>query len=261
MKITIVAAALAGMALATGAHAQVAKVNGVAIPQQRLDFFVRNFVAQGQQDTPELRDAIKNELINRELLVQEAVRRGLHKNPDVAMQIEIRRMEVLFGALMQEVLKGRDVSEDAVKQEYERAKGQFGAKEYRVRHILVEKEDDAKAIIARISGGASFEKLAAERSKDQGSRKRGGELDWSPAGRYVKPFGDAIARLKKGQMTEAPVQTPFGWHVIRLEDERPLKPPPYDQVKGNLQRQMQQRVQKEAFDKILAELRGKAKIE
>jgi peptidyl-prolyl cis-trans isomerase C len=254
---------LAGMVLATAANGQNGpiRVNGVTISQQRVDFFVRNVVAQGRPDTPELRAMVREELINRELLAQEAARRGIDKNPDVALQVDMARQEILMTALMREALKGAAVPEESVKKEYERLKGQLGAREYRARHILVQKEDEARDIIAQIKKGANFEKLAAEKSIDPGSKARGGELDWGSPSNYVKPFGDALTKLKKGQMTETPVQSNFGWHVIRLEDERPTKVPPYDQVKQNLQQQLSQQAQKQTYDKTLSDLRAKAKIE
>lgn len=254
---------LAGLLMASAAHAQngVARVNGIAIPQLRLDLFMKDLSTQGRPDSPELRSAVRQELIDRELLSQEATRRGLHKNPEVATQIDLARQSVLVRAVLSEVVRTTPVSEDAIKKEYERIKGQLGAREYKARHILVDKEDEAKDIISQIKGGGSFEKLATDRSKDEGTKVRGGELDWGPATQYVKPFGDALTRLKKGQVTDAPVQTNFGWHVIRLDDERALKVPPYDQVKSNLQQQMQQQQQKLAYEKTVTDLRAKARIE
>ncbi len=260
MKPAFLAFAAAGLLAAGAAQAQV-KVNGTTISQQRVDFFVKNLVSQGRPDTPELRNMVREELINRELLSQEARRRGLDKNPEVSMQMDLARQDILASSLMRDLMRGAEVNEDAVKKEYERLKGQLGSREYKARHILVEKEDEARDIIAQIRKGASFEKLAAEKSRDEGTKVRGGELDWSPAAQYVKPFGDALARLKKGQMTETPVQSNFGWHVIRLEDERAIKVPPYDQVKGNIQQQLQQQSQKQVYEKTLADLRAKAKIE
>ena len=254
---------LAGLLAAFAVHAQdgVAKVNGVTIPQQRMDLFIKELSSQGRADSPELRSAVKQDLINRELLAQEATRRGLHKNPEVAAQIELARQGVLMRAVLNELIRSAPVSEDVIKKEYERIKGQLGSREYKARHILVDKEDEAKDIISQIKGGGSFEKLAADRSTDQGSKVRGGELDWSAPTAYVKPFGDALTKLKKGQMTDSPVQSQFGWHVIKLDDERALKVPPYDQVKPNLQQQMQQQQQKLAYEKTITELRAKAKIE
>jgi peptidyl-prolyl cis-trans isomerase C len=248
------------MMMAAPTHAQNGgpiKVNGTTIPQQRVDFFLKNLIAQGRPDTPEMRDAVRQELINRELMTQEAVRRGLDKTSDVSMQMELARQDILARAYLQDIAGKSPVTEDALKKEYERIKGQLGTREYKARHILVDKEDEAKEIIAQIKKGGSFDKLAAEKSKDPGSKVRGGELDWAVPGNYVKPFGDALARLKKGQMTEAPVQTNFGWHIIRLDDERALKVPGYDEVKPNLQQNLQRQVQERA----LTDLRAKAKIE
>jgi peptidyl-prolyl cis-trans isomerase C len=256
MNPSLLAVAMIGLLAAGAANAQI-KVNGTTIPQQRVDFFVKNLTAQGRPDSPELRDAVKQELINRELMTQEAVRRGLDKQGEIAIQIDLARQDVLSRAYLQEVAGKSPASEDAMKKEYERIRGQLGTREYKARHILVEKEDEAKDIIAQVKKGASFEKLAAEKSKDPGSKVKGGELDWAVPSNYVKPFGDALTKLKKGQMTDAPVQSNFGWHVIRLDDERSLKVPTYDEVKPNLQQNMQRQAQ----EKALTDLRAKAKIE
>jgi len=255
----IVSLALAGLVMAGAVHAQTGpvRVNGVTIPQARFDFFVKNAAAQGQADSPELQNRIKDTLINREVLVQEAARKGLDKNPDVAMQIQLQRQEVLINAVLQDYSRTHPVSDEALKKEYEQIKAKSSDREYKARHILVGKEDEAKEITSQLKKGGSFEKIAADRSQDTGSKAQGGELDWSPANRYVPPFAQALARLKKGQTTEAPVQTQFGWHVIRLDDERPLKIPPFEQVKP----QIQQQVQQQSINKFIAELRGKARIE
>jgi peptidyl-prolyl cis-trans isomerase C len=250
----------AALALATAAHAQggaVAKVNGVTIPQSRADILIREMTGQGRPDTPEMRDAIKQELINREIVAQEAVKKGLHKNAEVVMQIDLQRQAVLINAYLQDYLKANPVTDDEVKKEYERVKASAGAREYKVRHILVESEDEAKQIIAQLKKGASFEKLAGEKSKDQGSKDRGGDLDWATPARYVPAFGQAITKLKKGQLTDAPVQTQFGWHVIRVDDERPSKFPPFEEVKPQIEQQLRQQTVNRAF----TDLRAKAKVE
>ena len=149
------------------------------------------------------------------------------------------------------------ISDEAMRKEYENAKTLAGAKEYKARHILVKEEAEAKQIIAQLKKGGNFEKIAAEKSEDTGSKNRGGDLDWAPPARYVKPFADALVKLKKGQLTDTPVQTQFGWHVIRLDDERATKIPPFDEVKNNIQQQMQQ----QAVQKAIADLRAKAKVE
>ncbi|HEX6008251.1 MAG TPA: peptidylprolyl isomerase [Burkholderiales bacterium] len=256
-KMQQIAAALALGAVLVPAAAQGVKVNGKEIPQSRIDAGVKSRIAQGQPDTPELRTNVKDALVNQEIIAQEAMKKGLHKKPDVAAAIDINRQDILVNAYVQDYLEKNPVNDDTLKKEYERIKGQMGGKEYKARHILVEKEAEAKDIISQVKKGASFEKLAAERSKDNGTKERGGDLDWSVPGNFVKPFGDALAKLKKGQMTDTPVQSNFGWHVIRLDDERPFQAPPFDQVKQNLQRNMQQQM----VQKMLGELRAKAKIE
>jgi peptidyl-prolyl cis-trans isomerase C len=259
-KSSAFALALAGALsiLSVGAQAaDVAKVNGKAIPQSRMDFLIKMNAGQGQQDTPETRARVRDMLINQELIVQEALKKGLDKNPDVATQIDLSRQQVLINAFVQDYLKAHAVSDDTMKKEYEQAKTQAGDKEYKARHILVKSEDEAKQVIAQLKKGANFEKLAAQKSEDTGSKERGGDLDWAPPGRYVPAFGEALKKLKKGQMTDAPVQTQFGWHIIRLDDERAAKFPTFEETKP----QIQQGMQRQAIDKAVAELRAKAKIE
>lgn len=241
----------------TVAHAQVATVNGVAIPQARLDVVLKMLAANKQPDTPENRARVKEQLINNEVFAQEAVKKGLHKNPEIAAQIDLQRQEALVNAFVQDYVKSNPVTDDAMRKEYERVKPTIPAKEYKARHILVEKEEEAKEIIAQIKKGGNFEKLAAEKSKDTGSKPRGGDLDWGPANRYVKPFGDALGKLKKGQMTDPAVQTEYGWHIIRLDDERVTKVPSFDEAKP----QLQQMLQSQSVQKMLGDLRAKAKVE
>lgn len=245
-----VAAALA----APAAIAQVAKVNGVTIPQARVDALLRDVTAQGRQDTPELRKMIKERLIESEIMTQEAVRLGLNKNPEISAQLELTRQQVLVNAYVNEMARRNPATEDAMKKAHERFKDSPAANEYRSRHILVGSEAEANALIKQIKDGADFAKLAAEKSRDEGTKAKGGELDWAVPATYVRPFAEALARLKKGDMTEAPVQTNFGWHVIRLEDIRPVA---YETLKP----QLQQVVQRENVQKAVAELRAKARVE
>jgi peptidyl-prolyl cis-trans isomerase C len=233
-----------------------ALVNGVAIPQARIDFQVKGVVAQGQPDSPDLRKAIKEKMIEVELIVQEATRLGLDKNSDVSQQIEISRRTVLASAFIEDFVKNHPISEDQLKQEYDKLKAKLGDKEYNARHILVASEDEAKAIIAQLGKKVKFEKLAAK-SLDAGSAKQGGSLGWTIPGTFVQPFAEALLSLKKGEYTKTPVQTQFGWHVIRLDDVRALKVPSFDEVKP----QLQQRLQQQALKKAVDDLRTKAKIE
>ncbi len=246
--------AIASALAAPAAIAQVAKVNGVTIPQARVDALLRDVTAQGRQDTPELRKMIKERLIESEIMTQEAVRLGLNKNPEVSAQLELTRQQVLVNAYVNEMARRNPATEDAMKKAHERFKGSPAANEYRSRHILVASEAEANAIIKQLKDGADFAKLATEKSRDEGTKAKGGELDWAVPATYVRPFAETLARLKKGEMTETPVQTNFGWHVIRLEDTRPVA---YEALKP----QLQQVVQRENVQKAVADLRAKAKIE
>lgn len=241
-------------AYAPAAQAQVAKVNGVTIPQSRADILLRDAVAQGRPESPELRDAVKNRLIESEVIAQEAVKLGLQKNAEVSARLDLARQQVLISAYFNEMARRNPASEDAMRQAHDRLKDHPAANEFKARHILVASEKEAKDIIAQLKGGASFAKLAAEKSRDEGSKAQGGELQWSVPTGYVRPFAEAMARLKKGTMTETPVQTNFGWHVIRLDDMRPV---PFETLKP----QLQQIVQRESAQKTVEELRAKAKIE
>jgi peptidyl-prolyl cis-trans isomerase C len=236
----------------------VAKVNGTAIPQSRMDAMLKTAAAQGQPESPELRNRVRDELITREILLQEAAKKGIEKTPEVVNQLEIQRQSLIIQAFLNDYVKNNPIPEETLRKEYENAKTAAGAKEYKARHILVKDEAEAKQIIAQLKKApASFEKIAAEKSEDAGSKNRGGDLDWGAPARYVKPFGDALMKLKKGQITDPAVQSQFGWHIIRLDDERATKLPPFEDVKGNIQQQMQQQV----VQKLISDLRGKAKIE
>ncbi|HEV7802331.1 MAG TPA: peptidylprolyl isomerase [Burkholderiales bacterium] len=252
-----VAMALALCIAPVAAAQSGAKVNGTTIPAYRIEAAVKSRIAQGQADTPELRKGIRDALINQEIVAQEAIKKGLEKQPQVAARIELDRQMTLVNAYFDDYLKKNPVTDDMLKKEYERLKPQLPAKEYRVRHILVDKEEDAKNIIAQIKKGGNFEKLAAEFSNDPGSKARGGDLDWGPAERYVKPFSDTVTKLKKGQMTDVPVHTDFGYHIIRVDDERATKVPSFDEAKG----QLQQLVQNQIVQKAIGDLRAKAKVE
>jgi peptidyl-prolyl cis-trans isomerase C len=231
-------------------------VNGKVIPKARVDFVAKDRVAQGQADNDQLRGAILDTLINQEILAQEAEKKGLAKSSTVQMQVDLARQEILARAIVNDHLKSHAVKDDAVRAEYDKIKSQRASQEYRARHILVDKEDEAKAIIDRIKKGEKFEDLA-KLSKDPGSKDRGGDLDWASPTNFVKPFGDAMTKLEKGKFTEAPVQTQFGWHVIRLDDVRTTQFPPFDEVKQQIVNFMQN----QEIQKLVSELRSKAKIE
>lgn len=243
---------------AASSSGQLARVNGVAIPQARMDFIIKGRAAQGQPDSPEARNAIKEQLITMEALSQEAVKAGLDKSPDVVLQLDLAREQILAQAYMENYRKTHPIDEAALKAEYEKIKQvQGGQKEYKIRHILVANEADAKAVIADIKKGGNFEKIAAAKSTDPGSKGKGGDLGWQTPSNFVKPFGEALGTLKPGQMTEKPVQTQFGWHVVKVENERPYVFPPYEEVKGQIEQGMQQQAQQKA----VADVRAKTKID
>ena len=234
----------------------VAKVNGKAIPANRAEVLMANQLAQGQAKTPELEKAVKEELVRREVLAQAATAKGMDKKSDVQAQIDLARQGVLIGAYLNEFARGVKITDDDVKKEYDTLKGALGDKEYKARHVLVEKEDEAKAIIEKLKKGEKFEELAKV-SKDPGSKDKGGELGWANKASYVPPFAEAMTKLAKGKYTEAPVQSNFGWHVIQLDDVRELKAPNFDDVKP----QIVQRMRQMAVEKHILDLRGKAKVE
>ncbi|MEN3296826.1 MAG: peptidyl-prolyl cis-trans isomerase [Burkholderiales bacterium] len=234
----------------------LAVVNGKPVPSSRADAMVKQLAAQGQQDSPQLRSMVKEELINREILIQEADKLGLGNNPDVKSQLDIARQSIVIRALVADYLKKHPVTDAEVKAEYDKFKAQAGDKEYRARHILVDKEEDAKSIIAKLKGGAKFEDLAKQ-SKDPGSAANGGDLDWASPASYVKPFSDAMIGLQKGQITETPVKTQFGYHVIKLEDVRAAKIPAMEEVKPQIAESLQQK-KLQAYQE---DLRKKAKIQ
>lgn len=248
------------LAVAAGAQAAdekaVALVNGATIPQARMDMRVKAATQQGQPDSPELQKAIREDLINLEVISQAASKNGLDKQPEIMQQLELARQSILAGAFVQDYVKTHPVGDDVLKQDYETMKARVGNKEYKLSHILVENEEDAKKIVAELKKGAKFAKVAKAKSKDPGSKDNGGDLGWAVPSNFVQPFAEAAAKLVKGKISD-PVQTQFGWHVIRLEDTRDLKVPTFEEMKPNLEKRKQQ----ESIQKVIAELRGKAKIE
>lgn len=236
--------------------ATVATVNGVAIPQSLADFVLAEQKAQGAPDTPEVKNAVRDRLITGEVLAQEARKKGLDKRPTTAAQLELSRTDVLARAVVEDYVKAHPITDEQLKKDYEAVKAGITGNEYKSRHILVEKEEDAKAIIDKLKKGGKFEELAKQ-SIDPGSKDNGGELGWSAPTAYVKPFADALTKLEKGKFTETPVKSDFGWHVIALDDIRPLAAPPFEQAK----QQLTMRAQQMLVQKLIIELRTKAKVE
>lgn len=234
----------------------VATVNGTAIPAARVEAMIAAQRAQGAPDNAQMRDAVRELLIRQEVLSQEAARKGMEKRAEVQTQMELARQGIMIKAYLQDYVKAHPVAEAELKKEYDAITAQLGDKEYKPRHVLVETEEQAKSVIARLQGGTKFEELAKE-SRDPGSRERGGELGWSNPGMFVKPFSDAMVKLEKGKYTATPVKSDFGYHVIQLDDMRTLQPPAYEEVKP----QLQQRLQQQKVEKHVQELRAKAKVQ
>ena len=262
-----VAASLALPALAQQAPAKpatkppaagpVATVNGTAIPQARLEHILRQQMQRGAPDNEQTRAAVREDLINRELVSQAAVRAGTAKKRDVQTQLEVTRQEVLVGAYLSDYLREHAVTDADVKKEYDRVREQTGASEYKARHILVETEEEAKRVIAELQKGGKFDELAKKSSKDEGTRELGGDLDWKVPSTLEKPFADAMVALEKGKFSAAPVRTRFGYHVIQLDDTRAVDFPPLTQVRP----QIQQRLVRQKVEELVRELRAQAKVE
>lgn len=235
----------------------VAIVNGKAVPSSRVTALEQQIAASGRPIDEATRAQIKEEVILREVFMQEAQKRGIAATPEYKDQMELARQTIMIRALFADYQKKNPVSDADLKAEYDKFAAANGGKEYRARHILVEKEDEAKAIIAAIKGGAKFEDQAKAKSKDPGSGANGGDLDWANAQSYVSEFSEAMIKLDKGQMTDAPVKSQFGWHIIRVDDIRQAKLPTFEELKPQIAQQMQQ----QKLAEFQRTLREKAKVQ
>jgi peptidyl-prolyl cis-trans isomerase C len=253
------ALALAGaLALPLVAAAQnIATVNGKPVPKARVDMLVKQAQRAGQQVGPEIQQQARDQVVLREIFAQEAERRGIGASADFRDQMTLARESILIRELFEDYRRKNPVTDAETQAEYDRFKSQASGTEFKARHILVEKEEDARKLIADIKAGAKFEDLARKNSKDTGSAENGGDLDFAKPDAYVPEFGQAMARLKKGEMTDAPVKTQFGWHVIRLEDTREAPFPAFDEVKA----QLKQRLEQMKLQRFQEELRTKAKTD
>lgn len=236
----------------------VAIVNGKPVPKSRVETLMIQATRQGGQPrTPELEQQVRDEVVLREMFMQEAEKRGLAASPDYKAQMELARQSILIRELFADYQKKNPVTDADIQAEYDKFKGAAGGTEYRARHILVEKEDEAKALITQIKGGASFEDLAKKNSKDPGSGANGGDLDFAAPGSYVPEFSQAMVKLKKGEMTDTPVKSQFGYHIIKLDDTREAKFPPLEEVKP----QIQQRLGQQKLAQFRDDIRAKSKTD
>lgn len=274
LKLSILAAALIATAASAPVTAQTSKkpavaskaevsgktplvvVNGSPISTGMADLLINEQLSQGQQNTPELRSAVREELIKRELLAQEARKRGLDKSDQVTSRVDLARQSILLGLYLEEYMKAHPIADAEVRAEYDRQIALAGDREYKVRHILVDKEEDAQAIIKKLAAGGKFEELAKD-SKDAGTKDSGGDLGWGRAPDYAANFGDAVPQLEKGQYSKQPVKSSFGYHVLMLEDTRKPELPEFAAVSDKVKQALVQQV----VQKHLAELLSRAKIQ
>jgi peptidyl-prolyl cis-trans isomerase C len=250
------AAALIGIALPALAQ-NVAIVNGKPVPKARVDALAAQLAKSGRPVSAEMQGQLKDEVIAREIFMQEAQKLGLDASDDFRAQMELARQTLLIRELFADHQKKNPITDGDIQAEYDKFVAANGGKEYRARHILVEKEEEAKAIIASLKKGGKFDEIAKKQSKDPGSGANGGDLDWANAASYVPEFSTALTKLNKGQTTDAPVKSQFGWHVIRLDDVREAQLPKLEEVKPQIAQQLQQ----QKLGKFQEDLRGKAKIE
>lgn len=218
----------------------LALVNGKAVPKARVEALIQQVTKQGQPRTPELESQVRDEVVLREMFVQEAEKRGLAANSEYKTQMEFARQTILIRELFTQFQSANPVTDAEIQAEYDQVQKQSAGVEYRARHILVETEDQAKALIVQIKGGAKFEEMAQKNSKDTGSGANGGDLDFANPGSYVPEFSQAMVKLKKGEMTETPVKSQFGFHIIRLDDTREAQLPPLAEVKQQIQQKLGQ---------------------
>ncbi|HQX59639.1 MAG: peptidylprolyl isomerase [Rhodoferax sp.] len=261
MKRSLIAALLAvaftTLAPVAALAQNIAIVNGKAVPASRVAALTRQLESSGRKVTPEMQDQLREEIIMREVFMQEAKKRGLDATDEFKLQLDLARQSILIRELFNDYQKKSPITDADAKAEYDKFVAANGGKEYKARHILVETEAEAKAIIADLKKDGKFEEIAKKSSKDPGSGANGGDLDWAASGSYVPEFSKAMVALEKGKTTDTPVKSQFGYHVIRLDDVRDAQLPKFDEVKPQILQQLQQQ-KLAAFQQ---DLRTKAKVQ
>jgi len=252
--ILIAVACAAGMSLNVEA-ADLATVNGVAIKQSTLDFIIKEAASKGKKVDASVSASIVDQLITTELIDQEARKSDLTKQADFQIKEQLTLQELRVHAFIDDYVQHHPIDDQSLHAEYDRLKAQAHSQEYKASHILVKTEEEAKRVIAALDTGVDFSQLAKEMSLDS-SKDNGGDLGWLTPDAVVPPFADALTKLRKGSYTTAPIQTEFGWHVIKLEDTRDVPPPAFDAVKA----QILNNLQGQQLEKFIADLRSKAKI-
>jgi peptidyl-prolyl cis-trans isomerase C len=232
-------------------------VNGKAVPKARMDVLAQQLAAAGRPVTPEMQGQLREEVVAREIFMQEAQKQGLDATDDYKAQLELARQAILIRQLFENYRKTNPVTDADVQAEYDKFVAANSGKEYKARHILVETEDQANKILADLKKGAKFEDIAKKQSKDPGSGANGGDLDWAAPASFVPEFSEAMIKLKKGETTPAPVKSQFGYHIIRVDDIRQAQLPKLEEVKPQVVQQLQQ----QRLQKYQEDLRAKAKVE
>ncbi|MCY4746605.1 peptidylprolyl isomerase [Pelomonas sp. UHG3] len=252
MKKFALAAAVAALVPAAAIAQNIATVNGKPVPKARMETLIQQVTKSGQQQrSPELEAQVKDEVVRREIFMQAAEKAGIPQSSDYKAQMELARQMLLIRGLMEDFKAKNPVADAEAQAEYDKFKAANTGNEYRARHILVDKEEDAKALIAQIKGGASFEELAKKNSKDTGSAQNGGDLDFANPNNFVPEFSKAMTALQKGEMTQEPVKSQFGYHIIKLEDTRAATFPAFDDVKAQIKQRIEQQKMAEFQDGLI----------
>ncbi len=257
MKKLVLAAAIAALLPVAAIAQNITTVNGKPVPKARLEALMSQVTKNGQPRTPELEAKVKDEVVRREIVMQEAERAGVPQSADYKVQMELARQAILERVLLEQVRAKNPVTDELAKAEYDKFKAANSGQEYRARHILVETEDQAKDLIKQIKAGGNFEELAKKNSKDTGSAANGGDLDFANPKNFVPEFSQAMVALQKGQMTEEPVKSQFGYHIIKLEDTRESTFPAFDDVKA----QVKQRLEQQKMQDYMVDLIKRAKTD
>ena len=258
--LTLIACSSNDSAQGTGAakDAVAATVNGVPISENLVNIMLKQRSDLGRAANADARKNFIDRLAMQLIISQEAIKKGMDKLPEVSAQLELSRQSILVNAFVQDYQKNDAISDETLNAEYEKVKVQMAGTEYLTHHILVESEAEAKDIIAGLKKNPrSFDALAKEKSKDAGSKVKGGSLGWVDPRGMVPEFGAALKTLTKGKFTEQPVKSQFGYHVILMVDSRAKVVPPLDQIKSQLKQQVQQK----NMEKMFEDLKAKAKIE
>lgn len=248
---TFCAASLLTLAAAAGAADHVATVNGQNIPQELQDLWLSELIANGGQDTPENRAQILENLVRGTAISQEARKLGLDKDAKVKFSLYYAEMRVLQDALVKDYLKKNPIDEKELKAYYDEQIEKMGKQQFEARHILVSDKKTAEEILAKLKKGESFEMLAKEYSEDEGAKDTAGYLGWSSPSSFVKPFGDALSKMKKDEVSKTPIQTQFGWHIIRVEDTRPQQVPAFEAVKDSIRHGLEQKKSAEYLHNVV----------